>query len=200
MAAKRRAPAKSVSRTPQQAIWDCIRTRAQDFSVREIFRAGAQEESDVAYYVRALVRAGFIAVTRRQRGPEQPRYRLTNDIGVEAPRVTKSGRVVRHSIVELCWQTMRRLKEFTAYDLSVVASIEECRVTPHFARNYCALLVRAGYLDLVKAPIGGPGGIRASYRLRRNTGPLPPAERVTRRRALFDPNLDRTVWNEEMAA
>lgn len=82
------------------------------------------------------------------------------------------------------WTAMRGLRHFTALDLAAHASTEEVRIAEAQAAGYCRALLRAEYLRLVNTEVRGRR--RASYRLLRNSGPLPPREiQVT---GLYDPN------------
>lgn len=87
------------------------------------------------------------------------------------------------------WRSMRGLKAFTAVDLAAHSNTAEIHVTIEATREYCQMLVRAGYLRIERK--GLPGRREAIYRLIQNTGPRPPCER--RVRAVFDENLGKLV-------
>lgn len=83
------------------------------------------------------------------------------------------------------WRTARNLSSFTVRDIQLHASTDTVQVGEEDAASFCRMLMKAGYLTcLRKAAIGRRPAV---YRLTRNTGPKPPAER--RVRAIWDPNL-----------
>jgi hypothetical protein len=88
------------------------------------------------------------------------------------------------------WRSMLYWRTFTPVDLMAVSSTSHVKISVEVARAYCQLLMRAGYLRVeIKAK---PGINEASYRLIKDTGPLPPfARKVT---AVFDPNENRIVF------
>lgn len=83
------------------------------------------------------------------------------------------------------WRAMRGLTSFTPLDIATHATTDAVSVSREEAAVYCQMLVRAGYLRVLRKAL--PGRREASYRLIRNTGPMPPRER--RVRAVYDDNL-----------
>lgn len=76
------------------------------------------------------------------------------------------------------WTAMRAMATFSPVDLAAQASTEEIEVTLVRARDYCGVLLRHGYLKVVRKAV--PGVREPIYRLIRNTGPVAPREkRVT---------------------
>lgn len=64
------------------------------------------------------------------------------------------------------WKAMRMLREFTSRDLLAVCEMEERKRGS--IQAYLSLLNRVGYVRMTRT------GMARSYRLIRNTGPLPP--------------------------
>lgn len=64
------------------------------------------------------------------------------------------------------WKAMRMLREFTSRDLLAVCEFEEKKIGS--VQAYLSMLNRVGYVRMNRA------GMARSYRLIRNTGPLPP--------------------------
>ena len=82
------------------------------------------------------------------------------------------------------WRSITSLKAFCPTDLMAMSCTDLVPVSLDDARAYCQLLLKAEYLRVTQKAI--PGKREASYRLVRNTGPLPPLER--RVRAVIDQN------------
>jgi hypothetical protein len=190
--------------TSRQLIWQRIRklgAGAAAFTFKELYYGGHEDKPMVERYLRELVEGGFVAVAFSQHSRKGARYVLVQDVGVEAPRVTRGGRVTSHGRqTEQLWQTIRHLPTFTARDLAINASTDEVPIKQKFAANYIAMLLRAGYLQLVERAI--PAAAKSAvYRLfpRHNSGPKPPIEqRVID--AVWDPNLGKIVWHREIDA
>ncbi len=82
------------------------------------------------------------------------------------------------------WRAMRMLRTFTPRDLAAHAHTDVCEVSERAALDYCQMLLRAGYLKVMRKAV--PGRRQAVYQLVRDTGPRPPRER--RLRAVWDDN------------
>jgi len=140
------------------------------------------------------VRSGHVAVITPQGRQTPALYELVKDVGLEAPRVRRDGTPVEQGQSrEHMWRAMKMLPSFTFVDLAVNASTEEMRVTEQDAKDYVKHLLRAKYLTVL---IPATPRRKATYRLTRNTGPRPPM--VTRAKIVFDPNLGRIAWVEEV--
>ncbi|MDK3072729.1 hypothetical protein QO034_06375 [Sedimentitalea sp. JM2-8] len=87
------------------------------------------------------------------------------------------------------WRTIRIMREFTPPDIEAALIGAEADVDPRRIQTYSTLLVRAGYLQVLRKA----GKVRpAHYRLIRDTGPLPPVEK--RLPVVIDGNEDRIVY------
>ena len=90
----------------------------------------------------------------------------------------------RMSIVaQQLWTAMRGLKSFDPVALASHSRVD-LAVTLTEASSYCQSLLRGGYLKVVRT--ASPGVREATYRLIRDSGPLPPREK--RVNAVWDPN------------
>lgn len=189
----------------RQRIWDRIRGHAakgQMFGIPDLLFGDELDSIDTAReYITGLFHAGYLDLrqTAVTTGPASRRtsaiYSLARDAGAEAPRVRKDGTpVVMGLAQEQMWRTLRMLKADTnARELAAHAGTPETPVRETAAHDYLHNLHRAGYLELIRFGKGtGRGGIQARYRLVTNTGPRPPM--VCRADAVYDPNLDKTVW------
>lgn len=137
--------------------------------------------------LRKLEKAGFLGrlpeVGKHGRRP----YRLLRRQS-ECPVLTngsvesKRGRGIQHM-----WNVMRRARHgFTAVDLAVDASTDDVVVSYYYAKQYCALLKRAGILGIQRTGQRGVGGNVYVLLGSANTGPKPP--RPYRARFVYDPN------------
>ena len=88
------------------------------------------------------------------------------------------------------WRAMTLLKEFCPTDLMAMSCTDLVPVSLKDAHIYCQLLLKAEYLRVQQKAV--PGRREASYRLIRNTGPLPPMER--RVRAVIDQNEGKVTY------
>jgi hypothetical protein len=94
------------------------------------------------------------------------------------------------------WRQMVWQKSFSPVDIAAGANTPTVEVSVDNARTYCQLLVRFGYLGVVKK--ARPGVIEARYRLIRNTGPEAP--QMKRIGVLVDPNLGQVIYPEGVQA
>ena len=190
----------------RQVIWAAIR-KLRGFTVFDIERETRINEHTIRTYVMGLERGGYLErhnPTRAKGQYQKARWTLVNDVGVDAPRVTRDGKpVTQGTRREQMWRTMRILGEFTIPDLAINASTEEHPVNEGDVKHYCMYLARAGYLTVVTPgkPGNRPGtGTRQRYRMlkSRYTGPQPPM--IQRVHQVFDPNLGVVVWPKDGAA
>lgn len=146
---------------------------------------------EVRNFVGRLVRGGYAEVAGREPPPRgRVLYRLTRRPR-ETPSLKRDGSpALDRSGQRQMWNAIRRLKQFTAPHLAVVASTDECRVPPSTALTYVLRLAAAGYLT-VREP--GRSGKPAVWRLRASydTGPLPPV--VLRSKMVWDQNRSAIV-------
>jgi hypothetical protein len=112
---------------PRQRIWDAIRIAAkkQAFTQNDIERTAKVEGSAIKDYFKVLLKAGFITVSDTEQVKGiciRYSYQLARDNGIEAPRIDKSGNIIKEGTSnERMWQTMRRMfvgKEFNYRELA----------------------------------------------------------------------------------
>lgn len=164
----------------QQVAWSAA-CRLVDFD-RPSLASAAQIGIDTAgTWIRRWVRLGQIEALGRQGGTTE-RYRVTGERR-EAPAPDPVQKTPEGNM----WRAMRAFRApFTAVDIAAHSSTDVIEVGRDDARAFCQMLVRAGYLRVLRTAV--PGKREAIYRLIRDTGPRPPRER--RVRAIWDPNLD----------
>lgn len=164
----------------------------------------------VQSYLLALQRCGYVVERRewesqwhRERCRLEPafpfeehEYKLTKDYGVQAPRVTRDGRVLTGlSVQEAVWRAARVLRRFTWVDLAGAIDTLEAPPAKATIKAYLADLHAAGYL---KKAIAERPGVPAVWALRsdRDSGPLAPL--VQRSKVVFDRNTGSVVhrWSD----
>lgn len=187
--------------TPRQRIWAAIRKMKSGISNYGLAREAKADDETVRCYLAALTKAGFVERENQDRKRwEASTFRMVRDNGVEAPRVDRQGRPVTQGLAtEQMWRTMRLMGDFNLHELSAQASTGQIKIGHETAKSYVKHLLRAGYLLTVQdADRRGPrlGNLPARYRLdlAKYTGPRPPM--IQRSKSVYDPNLDRVVWEE----
>lgn len=177
----------------RQAIWQAIRAHGR-FTLAGLSKATDQPSATVKTYIDALTKAGYLA---RDTTFAVLWWDLTNDTGLEAPRLRKDGTPVPTTARDAMWRAMRMLKGAWSWrDLAFAAATDDLRVDEQDARDYCQHLAAAGYLRVVEAGKGGGRGIPGRYCFvpGMNTGPRPPM--VQRLKTVFDPNLGKVMHQE----
>jgi hypothetical protein len=176
----------------RQAMWEVMRTMRR-FTYADLFR---WDRDTVRDYVQRLLAGGFLKADRSGGRFTRIVFELVRDVGMEAPKLQRDG---SPSLMGRCrenlWRAMKMGGTFTYMDLAVTASTEAVQVSEMDARDYVKHLLHAGYLAIQKPATPTS---KAVYRLAKNTGPLSPM--VTRAKVVFDPNLGRIAWHEEIDA
>ncbi len=197
-----RAPITQTTRellTPRERIWRAARS-LRTFTLNELDQATAPPvgRAGLESYVQALVHGGYLKHLKplgRQRPDTakflSPEFVLLRDCGVNAPRLTRSGKPAKYDAVGAMWAAMRTLKQFNYKDIALAASTTEQQVNLQTAKSYVNLLAKANYFRQVKAPALGQHAQPAVYALLRNTGPKAPA--ITRVKAVFDRNEGQLI-------
>jgi hypothetical protein len=142
----------------------------------EVSRSNAQDR------VRGWLRDGLV-VQERHGSSRLLHFRVLTD-PAEREHVKAKADLPEEGVAANCWRVMRRLSQYTPTDVAAHATTTACKVTLKDARDYCQLLMRAGYLRAVRKAL--PGKRDAVYRLIKDTGPLAP--RLRRVRAVEDRN------------
>lgn len=172
---------------------------AGQFTLTDVEMRTNAPRRTVGDYVLRLVRAGILAVVAEDGGATGKAniYQLVKPQS-DTPRPRRDGTLAEQGGArEQMWRTARIIKEFSARDLAIQASTEECMVNPRDALDYCHYLLKAGYLAVKQA---AAPGVPAVYRFlpSRYTGPKAPM--VQRVKAVFDPNTGEVVWTAKEAA
>lgn len=191
-------------KSPRQRVWEAIRKNRDSFTQIDVARASRTGEGIVQDYIKALSKAGFVAVLSEivvKKICHQRTYHLVRDNGLEAPRVTKNGEEVTQGCInEAMWGTLRRMFKTDAVDyrqLAAFASTASTTVPVASAKVYMQALAAAGYLECVQRSVQGKKAAPARYRLlaRMESGARAPMIQRTKR--VFDPNWNKVVWTEE---
>lgn len=176
----------------RQRVWEAIRAAADSFTSYKVARKSNVDHATVRTYLQGLMKGGYVNVLSGGRFEEQT-FALANDVGAEAPAVTRDGKAsTAGSGTEAMWRSLRILGELDAQELADQASIAT-PTTRSTAMRYLQWLVHAGYVQVVSK--GAPGK-PARYRLipQRYSGPRPPM--IQRIGQVFDPNLGKVVYRQ----
>lgn len=187
--------------THRDAIWEQIRKQKR-FTVMDIEQQTCINFETIKTYLKGLANAGYLREIDGEQNPKdkhgryiRKRWELINDVGVDAPRVTKQGKpVTQGQAREKIWRAMKILGEFNWRELVATASTEKVTIKEYDLKDYLKHLHNAGYIIIVghRKP-----GESTRYKLipSRYTGPRPPM--IQRVKQVFDPNLGKVVWPKE---
>ncbi len=187
--------------THRDAIWSAIRD-LREFSISEIEDKTLISHDSIKIYILGLTKAGYLKRAKHHHRAKVDyrfvanRWQLINDIGVDAPRVTRGGKCITRGLGrENMWHAMRILRDFSAKELASHASTDDVIINHADAKNYINYLHKAGYLIVVMpATSGNKSDSQTRYRMpaSRYTGPRPPM--IQRTKQVFDPNTGEVVW------
>lgn len=180
----------------RQRIWEQIRLHRELFQIDTIARQAKADNDTTKDYLRALELGGYI-VKLTNNAFERAEYQLIRDIGIEAPRLTRSGKPVTQGLrQEAMWRCLRMLGPMDARQLAAHASSAGVEVKEETARRYVKALKRAGYLQVVHPCDRRRGKLEVLQLIpRMNTGPRPP--QVQRVKTVYDPNLNKVMHADE---
>lgn len=127
----------------RQQIWNAARELGV-FTVKELRQKSGLTGNELARkYVYGWEAAGYV----EKIGENPISYSLLDRTIAVAPAVNLAGQKIRSSqIYEQMWRVMRIIKEFSAIDLAVASSTEECSVSEEDARAWLKILAVAGYV------------------------------------------------------
>lgn len=179
----------------QEKIWkEVLKREGEKFFISDIAEATKTQYHTVKNYFRHLRTDGFI------RPLEAEREKQNSKMPFELMKVQKTAPLKKRSyqyVNENIWRTIKMIGHFTAQDLAIAASSKRDIVSKARAEQMIYVLKLAGYLKTIREHRPGVGGRNAVYRLLpgKNTGPYPPY--LTKDKRVYDPNLDRIVWEPE---
>lgn len=183
-------------KSPRQHIWEAIRAvnaGPKQLTTYAVARKSGQDDQAVRAYFRDMERAGIVGKVRNV-SRFDAEWTLIKDEGVEAPRVTRHGKVSKYGAgAENIWRALRILGEFSAAEAAAAASVNGVSITENAAHIYLSGLARAGYL--IRS--GGVSGVKTRFRLipSRYSGPKHPIYQRDFNQ-VYDPNLDQVVWRK----
>ena len=155
------------------------------FGVPDIVRRSmAADRSSIRTFMRRLQLAGYVEA-------KSPGLFVLLRRPVATPRLSADGSASGTGRgQELMWWAMQSMPSFTAEQLAVTASIEECMIAVSTATSYCQKLKSAGYLTAVEP---GRPHRPTVYRLKpsMNTGEKPPL--ILRTKLVYDQNRGEIV-------
>ncbi len=183
-------------KTPRQHIWEAIRklnASSKELTTYSVARKSGQDDQAVRAYFRDMAKAGIVSKVRNL-ARRDAEWKLLKDEGVEAPRITRGGKVIKLGEgAENVWRALRILGEFTAAEAAVAASVNGVSISEFGAHVYLSGLAKAGYVTRR----GGTAGFKTRFRLvpSRYTGPKHPIYQRDFDQ-VYDPNLDQVVWRK----
>ena len=173
--------------TRREIIWAAIRELKEFTQFNLGLKTGLSgQKGHMQDYLRGLEAAGIIQAIFRERA-KRTIYRLVQDCGVNAPRVTRGGAILPPSGRARMWKAMRILRTFTARELAGAASLPDVPVAVSDAEFYCAWLCRGGYLR--------KSGTAWTFVPAMDSGPKAP--QVLRIHQLYDPNTAKIMYTGE---
>lgn len=181
---------------PRQHIWEAIRAinaSPKELTTYAVARKSNQDDQTVRGYFRDMEKAGIVSKIRNV-GRFDAEWELLKDEGVEAPRITRSGKVSKYAAgAENVWRALRILGEFSAAEAAVAASVNGVSISEFGAHVYLSGLAKAGYVTRR----GGTPGVKTRFCLvpSRYTGPKHPIYQRDFHQ-VYDPNLDKVVWRK----
>lgn len=181
---------------PRQHIWEAIRkinASSKELTTYAVARKSGQDDQAVRAYFRDMAKAGIVSKVRNLARLDAE-WTLLKDEGVEAPRVTRGGKVTKLGDgAENVWRALRILGEFTAAEAAVAASVNGVSISEFAAHIYLSGLAKAGYVTRR----GGTAGFKTRFCLvpSRYTGPKHPIYQRDFKQ-VYDPNLDQVVWRK----
>lgn len=171
-------------------MWEAIRVHKDGFTLTGLTNNFCDlKRETLRTYLRALVKGGYVikAVEGDIKTPTV--FKLSKDVGVNAPNVNPKGELsTSGNGTQQMWRTMRMLRDFSYLDLVAAASTEETPLSVWTVKTYVIALCHAGYLRRVDKG-------RYAFVSARFTGPRAPM--IQRLKTVFDPNLQRIVWQQE---
>lgn len=190
--------------TPRDAIWAAIRKQKNQFTIGSIGTSTRVNVETIKTYVQGLRAAGYVDVIGRKQSSSRYAmknqlssfvFSLTRNVGVDAPRVTKTGKAVTQGAKrQKIWTAIRVLGGFSYPDVVMTATAGGDSVSEDEVRKYVQSLVRAKYVKKC-----GPGRPARFILLPiRNTGPKPLM--IQRDGSIFDPNKNAVVWTRKGGA
>ncbi len=181
--------------TGREAMWIAMR-QLKTFTMSQLEHTTRIGVETLRCYVVGLTKAGYLERKAQAKIPGKGSYEpstwtVIRDVGVDAPRITRSGKLMAPTARERMWSTLRILKECSIEELVAAASEGSTPIDRNDAGDYLKHLTLAGYtrVTLKGAPYRG-----ARYKLIpvRDSGPQAPM--VQRIKQVYDPNLRRVVW------
>jgi len=187
----------------RQRAWEAMRKSAGPFTCFQIARKAKVDDETLFTYLISLERGGFVECAKVEGKAIQKHalWTIVRDNGIEAPRVTREGKLVTQGLgTEAMWRSMRIIGEFNTTELAAHAEAAGVTVSQETAKTYIGALYGAGYLIRVAEAYSrgfGKGNVQARYRMApgKYTGPRPPM--IQRTKQVYDPNLGQVVWKEE---
>ncbi|TMV09849.1 hypothetical protein FGK63_01910 [Ruegeria sediminis] len=173
----------------RERIWNLARVMGQ-FTAHDLSADSGRSVQFCKDRIGDWILLGYVEELPERRGNKK-QFKITGKSGMP-PATDRDGNRIREegSPEGNMWRAIRMLRTFSPRDVAMHANTETVPVAEAEAVEYCRVLAKGGYLRIEVKAIAGRRP--ATYRLMRNTGPLPP--RVTRIRAIRDDNLGQVTY------
>lgn len=176
-----RSPSKAPSNGLQKSVLDFLQSHMR-VTREDVRRACAGSNNSINVYLDQLHADKVLQACGRD--GRMTLYTVHDDQDIA--EITARRRASPEGAI---WRSMRILREFCPSDIEASLFGADTGIELKKIQTYCSLLVRAGYLRVLRKA----GKVRpARYRLVRDTGPLPPQEK--RLPVVVDGNQDRIVF------
>ncbi len=182
-------------KSARQRIWEELRkTEGVAFEIYPIARRANVDDEALKTYLQCLAAGDFVKRVSGRKYKTST-YQLLNDVGIEAPRLTRKGEPVKQGQgAECMWRTLRMLGEMDISTLTAHVSASGVDLKISYAKSYICALRRAGYLTTTLKST--PHRLeRFRLKPQMNTGPRPP--QVQNVKTVYDPNLNKVMWAED---
>ena len=178
----------------RQRMWEAIRALRTCLDAPTVAERSSVHIETVRSYLQSLEKAGHLNVLTFVQYQEKT-YELVNDVGREAPKVTRQGKESKQGLgTEIMWRTLRILGEVDANMLVEHAQAASYPLSLSTANAYLKALKRAGYLRVVRPARATKYPERVALAPGKNTGPQPPM--IQRTKQVYDPNINQVVWSQ----
>lgn len=174
---------EDLTRTPQERRMLDYLKKHEKVTHDDLAAAADVSEWQRTNYVAKLRRAGLL----RECGRRDRKQLFTIHDLKSAAELSAMKRGRREGVM---WSTMRVLKTFTPQDVLTAMADARDDIDLQRVEGYCRLLLKAGYLSVVEK---ARSGVRpARYLLAKDTGPLPPVQRMLA--VVVDGNTDQAAY------
>ena len=164
----------------RDGIWKEIRRR-RIFTLKDIEGRSKMKKSSIAFYLKVLIKAGYIQCDNPEAISEAKIYRLVKDNGIQKPNVNEDGSMKEQSSSQKMWNAMKALKRFDIQELTLSTG-----VSANVAKNYIFWMRRCGFVNSIQ-------GKETRYLFLKSADTGPRAPLIRKGGIVFDQNLCKVI-------